>query len=289
MRSWLFVPGDSERKLEKSAGAGADVVIIDLEDSVATDRKAAARDIATSAILTGAIGRTSTVYVRVNALDTGLTEADIKAVIAAAPAGIMLPKSAGGADVTALDSMLRVAEAEAGLKDGSTAIAVVATETAGSLFALGTYAGASPRLSAMAWGGEDLAAELGAESNRREDGRYADAFRLARTLCLAGARHAGALAIDTVFTDFRDPDRLAAEAEAARRDGFDGKMAIHPDQVPLINRIFTPSSEAVAHAKRVVAAFARDPAAGVVSIDGRMVDRPHLKQAQRILDRAKRK
>lgn len=285
MRSWLFVPGDSERKLARAADCGADVVIIDLEDSVAPDRKEAAREIAGDALAARAFGG-ALVHVRVNAFDTGMTPDDLAAVVRHTPDGIMLPKSGSGADVTRLDSMLRVAEAEAGLADGRIAISAVATETAGSLFALGTYAGASPRLAALAWGAEDLSADLGAETNRNADGSYADPYRLARTLCLAGAVAAGAAPIDTVFTDFRDPDGLRAEAEAARRDGFVGKLAIHPAQVEIIHDVFTPSREAIEHARRIVRAFDDAPGTGVVSLDGKMVDRPHLKQAEAILARA---
>ncbi len=285
MRSWLFVPGDSERKLEKAASAGADIVIIDLEDAVAIDRKAAAREITAAALQDGALAKSATVFVRINAFDTDLLDADLAAVIPHAPTGVMLPKSGGGADVVKLDHYLKVAEAEAGIDDGATAIAIVATETAGSLFELGTYAGSSPRLSAMAWGAEDLSADLGAETNRRDDGTYADPYRLARTLCLAGARAADVLAIDTVFTDFRNLDGLAEEAAEARRDGFDGKLAIHPDQVAVINDVFTPSSETIAEAKRIVEAFEAAPGVGVISLDGRMIDRPHLRQAERTLAR----
>lgn len=283
MRSWLFVPGDGERKLEKAASAGADVVIIDLEDAVAADRKAAAREITAVALQDGALAESAIVYVRINAFDTDLVDADLAAVIPHAPAGVMLPKSGGGADVVKLDHYLKVAEAEAGIDDGATAIAVVATETAASLFGLGTYAGSSPRLSGMAWGAEDLSADLGAETNRRDDGTYADPYRLTRSLCLAGARAADVLAIDTVFTDFRNLDGLAAEAAEACRDGFDGKFAIHPDQVAIINDAFTPSSEVINEARRIVDAFKAAPDAGVISLDGRMIDRPHLRQAERLL------
>lgn len=286
MRSWLFVPGDSERKLEKVASAGADVVIIDLEDSVAIGRKAAARDITAECLNSGLLCE-PTVYVRLNDLNSGWIADDIAAVMQRPPDGVMLPKCAAGRDVTHVHAMLRVAEAENGLADESTRIAVIATETAGALFQLGTYYNCSSRLTALAWGAEDLSADLGAEANRRVDGTYTDPYRLARTLTLAGAAHANVLAIDTVFTDFRDLDGLRAEAGTARRDGFSGKLAIHPAQVPIINEVFTPSAAAIERAKRVVAAFAEIDDAGVASLDGKMIDRPHLRQAERILGRMK--
>lgn len=287
MRSLLFVPGDSPSKIAKAASAGADVLLLDLEDSVAPSSKPRARSVVAEAIAgLRAEAARCRLYVRVNALDTGLVEADLDAVMKAAPDGLMLPKSATGADVQHLAAKVAVREAEFGLPDGATRIIAIATETAASLFGLGTYRGASPRLAALTWGAEDLAADLGAETNRTEAGEHADPYRLARTLTLAGAAAAEVPAIDTVFTAFRDTEALRRECEAARRDGFSGKMAIHPAQVPVINEVFTPSPEAVAHARRIVEAFAAAPDAGVVGIDGKMIDRPHLRQAQRILARA---
>jgi citrate lyase subunit beta/citryl-CoA lyase len=287
MRSLLFVPGDSPSKIAKAATAGADVLLLDLEDSVAPSSKAEARTIVAEAVARIRSDKARCrLFVRVNGLDTGLTDADLDAVMKAAPDGLMLPKSTTGADVQHLAAKLAVREAEYGLADGATRIIAIATETAASLFGLGTYRGASPRLAALTWGAEDLAADLGAETNRTETGEYADPYRLARTLTLAGAGAAELPAIDTVFTAFRDGDALRRECEAARRDGFSGKMAIHPAQVPIINAVFTPSAEAVAHARRIVEAFAAAPDAGVVGIDGKMIDRPHLRQALRILARA---
>ena len=286
MRSLLFVPGDNPSKIAKAATAGADVLLLDLEDSVAPSSKPEARKIVAEAIADLRTDRVRCrLFVRVNALDTGLTDADLDVVMKAAPDGLMLPKSATGADVQHLAAKIAVREAELSLPDGATRIIAIATETAASLFGLGTYRAASPRLAALTWGAEDLAADLGAESNRTETGEYADPYRLARTLTLAGAAAADVPAIDTVFTSFRDADALRRECEAARRDGFSGKMAIHPAQVPIINEVFTPSPEAVAHARRIVEAFAAAPDAGVVGIDGKMIDRPHLRQALRIIGR----
>jgi citrate lyase subunit beta / citryl-CoA lyase len=239
MRSYLFVPGDSRRKLEKAVGSRADALIIDLEDSVAPQAKAEARD-ATSAFLGSAHSSGPRLFVRVNALDTGLTDVDLDAVLPSRPAGIVLPKSLSGEDVTLLDAKLTAREALFGLPDGGIAILAIATETAASLFRMGTYMGASNRLIGLAWGGEDLSADIGAETNRLPDGTYAEPYRLARTLCLLGAVAVGCQPVDAVATNFRDEAALRAEAEAARRDGFTGKMAVHPAQVPVINDVFTP-------------------------------------------------
>jgi citrate lyase subunit beta/citryl-CoA lyase len=288
MRSWLFVPGDSARKLERARTSGADVLILDLEDSVADGAKAGARE-RVRAFLASECGlpRDFRVFVRINGLRAPDARADLETVVRASPDGIVLPKSGGGADVTRLDAMLTVLEAECGLPDLSTGIAAIATESAAALFGLGTYRGASRRLAGLAWGAEDLSADLGSTATQDADGFLTDPYRLARALCLAGAVAAGVQPIDTVFTDIRDLDGLAREAAAAARDGFTGKMAIHPDQVPVINAAFTPSAEAVAGAQRVVDAFALAPGAGVVSIDGRMVDRPHLVRATRLLARVR--
>ena len=286
MRSLLFVPGDDEKKLSKGAGSGADALLIDLEDSVSPARKQAAREI-TAAYLAAHRGASGpALYVRVNALDTGLTDGDLDAIMVAGPAGIMLPKACGGVDVTHLGAKLAVREAENDLVDGATRIIAIGTETARSIFAVGTFAGASHRLTGIAWGAEDLAADIGAETNKALDGGFSEPFRLARNLCLFGAAAAEVTPIDTVYTDFRNEAGLASETEQARRDGFQAKMAIHPAQVAVINRVFTPTREAIDHSRAVVAAFAANPEAGVVGINGKMIDRPHLKQALRILDRA---
>lgn len=286
MRSLLFVPADSSRKLEKSLGCGADALIVDLEDSVALAAKPAARE-AARAFITAArqAAARPRLILRVNSLDSGLLEADLDAVMASAPDAVMLPKSRHGADVQNLAAKLAVREAEFGLPDGSTQIIAIATETAGALFGLASYAGASRRLAGLTWGAEDLSAALGAETARLADGSHADPYRLARALTLLAARAADAEPIDTVFTDFRDNAGLAAECAAARRDGFSGKMAIHPAQAAVINAAFAPPPEAVERARKIVAAFAQNPGAGVLSIDGLMTDRPHLLRAERLLSR----
>ena len=287
MRSWLFIPGDDERKLEKGLASGADALIIDLEDSVALSRKAEARNIAATFIRHArADGATLALYVRVNPLDTEFNIADLDAVMPAQPDGIVLPKAQGGPSIQQLSVRMAVNEAENDLPDGSTGIIAIATETARSLFHMGSFAGASHRLRGLAWGGEDLAADIGAEINRDADGHYTDPYRLARSLCLLGAASAEVAAIDSVFTNFRDMDGLRLETEAGKRDGFNGKMAIHPAQVPIINEVFTPSTAALAHAREIIAAFAASPDAGVLAIDGKMIDKPHLRQAERIVARA---
>lgn len=288
MRSLLFVPADSERKLAKAMTAGADVLILDLEDSVAPEAKANARAMA-AAFLGEHRNRAGAplLYVRINAFPTGLAEADLDAVVPARPDGILLPKAEGGPDMMLLSAMLAAREALAGLDDGAVKILALATETAAALFTMHTYRGASARLVGLTWGAEDLSAVLGTESSRDADGRLTDPYRLARTLCVAGAAAAEVAAIDTVFVNFRDLAGLEAEAAAARREGFSGKLAIHPDQVPVINRAFTPSAEAIARAEKIVAAFAAAPGAGVVSLDGEMFDRPHLRRAEKTLARGK--
>ncbi len=288
MRSLLFIPGDSSRKLEKGLTSGADVLLIDLEDSVAPAAKVEARRITADFLhQAGQAAGRPRLFVRVNALTTGLTDADLDGVMASGPDGIMLPKAIGGSDVSHLGAKLAVREAEYGLPDGSTQAIAIATENARGVFALGTFFGASHRLVGLAWGGEDLSADIGAETNRGEDGAYTEPYRLARSLTLLGATAAEVDAIDSVFTNFRDMEGLAAECREARRDGFAAKMAIHPAQVPVINEAFTPSPDALARAQSVIDAFARNPGAGVVGVDGEMLDRPHLKRAERLLARAK--
>ena len=287
MRSLLFVPADSTRKLNKAMSSGADALIIDLEDSIALDSKARARDSA-AAFLKDAMANTQRPYliVRVNGLQTGLTDADLDAITPAKPDAIMLPKAEGGAAIVHAAAKLAVREAQSDLPDSHIKILPIATETAAALFMVGTFAGARARLIGMTWGAEDLSAELGARANRDEQGRFLDPYRLARSLCLAGAAAAAVPAIDTVFVDFRNDAGFRRECEEACRDGFVGKMAIHPAQVPIINEVFTPSADAIAHAQTVVAAFAAAPGAGVVGIGGVMYDRPHLARAKQLLARA---
>jgi citrate lyase subunit beta/citryl-CoA lyase len=225
-------------------------------------------------------------FVRINALDTPDAEPDLDAVVPAAPHGIVLPKARAGADVMHLGAKLAVREAENGVPDGATRILAIATETAASIFTMGTYAGASRRLVGLAWGAEDLSADLGAEANRTPDGTYADPYRLARTLTIYAAAAAEVAGVDTVYVDYRNEAGLTAECEAGRRDGFSAKLAIHPAQVPVINAVFTPTPEAIAEARAVVEAFRADPEAGVIGIGGKMYDRPHLRRAERVLARA---
>ena len=285
MRSLLFVPGDSERKLEKAMDSGADVLILDLEDSVAPASKPKARQISAEFLRSHAGKRAPVLYVRVNDLASGLTDADLAAIMPAAPAGIMLPKADNANDVTLLSARLRVFEAENGLEDGATSILPIITETPAGVLAAHTHARSNPRLSGLTWGAEDLSAAIGARSPRDEEGRYTAVFQHARTVTLLAAAAASVAAVDTIFPAFRDETAFRRECIAAERDGFTAKMAIHPAQVQVINEVFTPSAEAVAHARLVVAAFAEAGGAGVVAMDGKMYDRPHLKLAERLLER----
>ena len=287
MRSLLFVPADSPRKLEKGMSSGADALIIDLEDSIAVDGKAKARQSA-AAFLKEVMPGAARPYimVRVNGLQTGFTDADLDAIVPAKPDAIMLPKAEGGASVIHADAKVAVREAQNALPDGHIKILPIATETAAAMFLAGTFAGSSKRLIGLTWGAEDLSAELGAQANRDAAGHFLDPYRLARVLCLAGAAAAGIPAIDTVYVDFRNAEGFRRECEDAGRDGFTGKMAIHPAQVPIINEVFTPAEKAVAHARAVIDAFAASPGAGVVGIGGVMYDRPHLVRAKQLLARA---
>lgn len=284
MRSLLFVPGDSERKLQKAVISGADALILDLEDSVAQSRKPEARATVASFLAdTDRTAATPWFIVRINALDTGMSDDDLAAIVSAAPDAVLLPKAGSGADIQDLSARIGVYEAEAGLALGKIRIHALMTETAGGMLAAGTFAAKSERLAALAWGAEDLAANIGASSNKDESGVYTDVFRMARSLTILAAANSGVDAIDTVFTDFRDLNGLDAECRAAVRDGFSGKMAIHPDQVAVINRAFTPPPADVERAVRILALFAAaGPHAGVLSLDGKMIDRPHLRQAERV-------
>ncbi|MDX8451497.1 CoA ester lyase [Mesorhizobium sp. VK9D] len=287
MRSLLFVPGDSDRKLEKGFGSGADVVIVDLEDSVAAANKGPARATAAHFISSQRRRTGSAVYVRVNDLSTGLTDDDLAALVPVKPDGIMLPKSNSGQDVQQLAAKLRVHEAESGLPDGGIKILPIITETAAGVLAAASYAGTSARLAGLTWGAEDLSAAIGARAARDENGRYTDVFRLARTMTILAAGAAEVAAIDTVFPDFRDMAGFEKECREAERDGFTGKMAIHPAQVPVINAAFTPSAEAAEQSQAIVDAFAAAGNPGVVGIGGKMYDRPHLRLAERLLARAR--
>ena len=281
MRSLLFVPADGGNKLDKAMASGADAVIVDLEDSISAAGKPGARKSAAAFVADAATATARPrLLVRVNGFETGLTDADLDAIVPARPDAIMLPKAEGGAGIIHADAKLGVREAISGLADGHIKIVAIATETATALFLAGTYRGASARLEGLTWGAEDLSAELGAETNRDPEGRFLDPYRL------GGAAAAQVQAIDTVTVDFRNVAVLRRETEEARRDGFTGKMAIHPAQVPVINEVFTPTPAAVAKARAVVAAFDANPGKGTIGIDGVMYDRPHLERARQLLARA---
>lgn len=286
VRSLLFVPGDDERKIAKALDCAADALILDLEDAVAPQRKAAAREICAAALRSAKT--TKALFVRMNALDTPDAHADLAAVVGAKPFGIVVPKCRGGDDARRVASMLDTLEAPEGVTPGATRILPIVTETAASMFGLGTYADPPiPRLYGMMWGGEDLAADIGATTNRDASGRYAPLYELARSLCLLGASAASVLAVDAVYTNFRDSEGLRAEAIEGLRSGFGAKAAIHPTQAEVINEAFTPTASDIEWAQRVVAAFDAVGGGGVAAIDGKMLDRPHLRAAQRVLDRAR--
>ncbi len=284
MRSLLFVPADGGSKLDKAMASGADAVIIDLEDSIAPERKVAARQAAFE-FLDAHVEKKQRprLLVRINGLETGLTDADLEAIVPAAPDAVLFPKAEGGVCATHLDAKLTACEAVAGLPEGYIKILAQSVESATGFFLAGTFRDATPRLIGMTWGPEDLSAELGAEANREADGSLTEPYRLARSMCLYGAAAARVPAIETVYVDFRNTEGLRQDTERARRDGFIGRLAIHPAQVPVINEVFTPTPEQIEHAKIVVTAFAAQPGAGAVGIDGKMYDRPHLAKAQRLL------
>ena len=282
LRSLLFVPGDSEKKLAKSISTSADALILDLEDSVSPDRTAIARSMVAE-FLKSHSNRKQQLWVRINPLQTPLALHDLVAVMAGKPDGIMLPKPLNAKDAQQLDHCLSALEVREGLALGSTRIIPVATEVAGALFDLQSYAGATPRLQGLTWGAEDLATAVGATSNRDASGEFTFTYKLARSLCLLASAHAEVQAIDTLSVDFKDMKALAADVQNARREGFSGKLAIHPDQVEVINQGFTTSAHDLSHAQRIVDAFAQAQGAGAVQLDGKMVDKPHLTQALRLL------
>ena len=286
MRSLLFVPADGGAKLDKAMASGADAVILDLEDSITPERKAQARAAALEFLKAAQTKKPRPrLLVRINGLDTGMIDADLEAVVAGRPDAIVFPKAEGGASVVHLDAKLTAREAIAGLPEGGIKILAQAVESAAGLFLAGTFRDASARLIGMTWGPEDLSAELGAEANRDAAGQLTEPYRLARNMCLFGAAAAKLPAIETVYVDFRNSEGLRRDTQDARRDGFAGRLAIHPAQVAVINEVFTPSPEQIAQAKTVVAAFAARPGAGAVGIDGKMYDRPHLQRAQALLAR----
>ncbi|MBT8103482.1 MAG: CoA ester lyase [Gammaproteobacteria bacterium] len=281
-RSFLFVPADSERKLQKAADAGADALILDLEDAVAAEARPAARQMAADYLQ----GKQN-IWVRINPFDTEDAHADLEAVMPSAPTGIVLPKPRSAADAIALSRRIDVLEQKHQIEAGQTRIIALCTERPEALFTLSTYAGATERLSALSWGAEDLSAAVGASANRDRDGNWLPTFEMARSLCLLAAAAAEVTALDTVFTDFRDHDGLLRYAANARRDGFSGMLAIHPAQIEAINAAFVPSSAEVEHAQRIVELFEANPGAGTLGMDGKMIDRPHLIHAQRTLKLAK--
>ncbi|EJU14681.1 CoA ester lyase [Novosphingobium resinovorum] len=283
-RSWLFAPGDSERKMTKAMEGEADIVLIDLEDAVAPDAKAAARPLVHDFIKANPEQR-ARLWVRINPFDGPHTLADLAAVMPAHPGGIMLPKVYGRADVEKLDHCLSALEVANGIEEGSTPVIVLITETAEAMFHTGSYKGA-PRVVAVTWGAEDLADSIGASSNRNDDGSYSFTYELARSLTVLGAATAGVTAIETISADFRDLEALRARAEKVRRDGFRGMMAIHPAQVPVINAAFTPTEAEIAEAQEIVDVFAANPGVGAIGWKGGMLDRPYLARAERLLRQA---
>lgn len=280
LRSLLFVPGDRPERFAKAAASGADAIILDLEDSVSPANKEAARE-AVATYLAGT--REVFTLVRVNPLDGHMTAADVAAIVGGRPDAIMLPKAEGAPSIAQLDTILRSeGSADASLPP----VLPIATETPAAIFTLGSYREAKVRLVGLTWGAEDLPAAIGAATSREADGRYTEPYQVARALTLFAAHGAGVAAIDTVFPAIKDEAGLAAYAARARRDGFTGMMAIHPSQVAPINAAFTPSADEVQRAQAIVDAFAANPGSGVLQVDGKMVDAPHLKQARHILSLA---
>ncbi len=281
-RSWLFVPGDSEKMLAKSPGLGADALIFDLEDAVVEERKAPARGMVRERLRT-ADRDSSQLWVRINGYDTAHLLADLEAILPGRPDGIVLPKAEHGAQAEQLAAELNALEAEHGLAPGSTQIALIAFETPRAVLNIASYQALPARVCGLSWGAEDMAAAIGAQANRDEQGAYTAPYVLTRSLCLMAAGAAGVSAIDTAFTDFRDSEGLRESCGQARRDGFLGKIAIHPGQLDAIHAAFTPSADELQRARAIVAAFAASPGSGIVSVAGKMLDRPHLQQAQRLL------
>lgn len=281
-RSFLFVPADDERKMQKARSTNADTLILDLEDSVAASAKGAARDLAREFLQTN-----NDHWVRINPLATDDASADLDAVMSSAPHGIILPKARSADDAKTLDRRLTTLEKEHKIPVGVTRILPLCTEHPEALFTLNGYVGATDRLAGLSWGAEDLSAAIGASASRDDDGSWLPTYELARSLCLLAAAAAEVVAIDTVFTNFRDEDGLARYANKARRDGFSGMLAIHPAQIDVINSAFTPTTQELAHAERIVSLFESNPDAGTIGMDGKMLDRPHLVQARRILSQGK--
>jgi citrate lyase subunit beta/citryl-CoA lyase len=286
-RSFLFVPGDSSRKMAKAAASSAHALMLDLEDSVAVESLPTARAAVREFLDSHRDRDRQQVWVRINPLDSGKALDDMAAVVGGAPDGILLPKCDGGAQVTQLHHYLTALECRDQVAQGSIRIMAVATETPLAMFEMGSYRGSSSRLLGLTWGAEDLATAVGASTNRDDAGVHVLTYQLARTLCLLGAKAAGVAAYDTMLANFRDADANAADVRRARLDGFSGKFAIHPDQVEAINAGFRPSRDEIEHASRIVEAFECSPGAGTLQVDGKMVDKPHLVQALQVLQSAK--
>lgn len=277
LRSLLFVPGDRPERFAKAAASGADALILDLEDSVVLERKAFAREAIATWLMDG---DPTPCFVRVNPLGTAALADDLVAIAGCRPAGLVLPKADGAAAIRTLVAL--VAQAGAACPP----ILPIATETPAALFQLGSYAEVAPHLAGLTWGAEDLPAAIGASSARESDGGYTAPFAMVRSLALFAAHAAGVAAIETVYPDIADLEGLGAYVARGRRDGFTGMLAIHPAQIAPINQGFTPSAAEIAAAQAIVDAFAANPAAGALKLDGRMIDRPHLEQARRLLARA---
>jgi citrate lyase subunit beta/citryl-CoA lyase len=283
IRSMLFVPADSEKKLAKVAGGATDALILDIEDSVAPERKAAARDMAGAYLKSQTGMRKQKLWVRINPLDTADALLDLAAIVAARPDGVMLPKAKSADDAVMLDHYLSALEVREGVEQGAIKVIVLATETGAAMFGLGSYSKNTPRLQGLTWGPEDLSTSVGASSNRDDSGELTFLYKMARGLCLAAAAAAEVEAVDTVYPNIADSDGLRRVCNDARRDGFRSKMAIHPDQVAIINDAFSPSDAEVSHARKIADLFAANPGAGTLKLDGKMIDIPHLKQAMRVL------
>jgi len=284
MRSWLFTPGDNEKKMAKAMEGEADLVLIDLEDAVSPDNKADARPLAHDCLSANPEPR-HRLWVRINPFDGPYTLHDLAAIMPARPGGIMLPKVYGRAEVDKLDHCLSALEVANGIEEGSTPVIVLMAETAEAMFHWGSYKGA-PRVVALTWGAEDLADSIGASSNKDETGAYTYTYEMARSFCVLGAATAGVAAIETISADFRDLEALKARAEKVRRDGYLGMLAIHPAQVPVINAAFTPTEAEIAEAQEIVDVFAANPGVGAIGWKGGMLDRPYLARAERLLRRA---
>lgn len=286
-RSWLFAPGDSEKKMQKAADSAADIALFDLEDAVAESEKPRARTSVLAFLQSQGADR-SRLWVRINPLQEKHALTDLAAIMPGRPGGIMVPKTRSGADLVVLDHYLSALEVANGIELGSTKVFPLVTETAEGMLTTGSYAGA-PRLVAMTWGAEDLADALGASENKNPDGSYGFTYELARSLCLVGAAAARVAAIDTIHGDYKDLDGLRRRASQCRRAGFRGMLAIHPAQVEVINEAFMPTTEEIAQAREIIDLFAANPDLGTIGYKGNMLDRPYLARAQQLMKLSNRK